>query len=26
MILNTGRRLTRLLPLFPDSVSGTLTP
>jgi hypothetical protein len=26
MILNTDRRLTRLLPLVPDSVSGTLTP
>jgi len=26
MILNTGRRLTRLRPLVPDSVSGKLTP
>ena len=26
MILNTDRRLTRLLPLVPDSVSDTLTP
>lgn len=26
MILNTDRRLTRVLPLVPDSVSGTLAP